>query len=436
MSVWNVFNKEDRELYKNYLKIYGALSNLFRQKKGDPIPYLDSKFQETLFAKSFNCENVDIGNTPHDVMAVVNNKRIGIGIKTWMNSKTSFQKVMQLKAYRNDFAHLFISDQYHELAFEISRVKNERLNIDYKRLALSEFENIYHYITRDRGRFVVQECSYPLVDLNKIKVIDNNNSSLTWTDGIKTYKYTYSDCQIWQQFGLSENGRSTILDEIEIEIFDDPFKFLLNAYENLKTPSTRLHNKEDIEEVYLPLYSYKTKEVEQKSGLNAWNSAPKSKTALQRPLNEIYIPIPREFHIKYPNFFVPNIIEFEQKQNYLQSINKPREEIQFRIHLPNGKNIPGRLTQSGYKAFQSGSLSERESNGKLIGQSALGQWLLVDVLGLQNREVVTRDWLRKKGIDSIKLWRRKNDFKNIYLDFAPFGAFEKFMLDKDLIHES
>ena len=45
------------------------------------IPYLDSKFQETVFAKIFNSQNADIGNTPHDVVSVFGNDRIGVGLK-------------------------------------------------------------------------------------------------------------------------------------------------------------------------------------------------------------------------------------------------------------------------------------------------------------------------------------------------------------------
>lgn len=51
MSVWEQYPLEQREEYIKLLQVYGALSNLFRQKHGDMIPYLDSKFQETVFAK-------------------------------------------------------------------------------------------------------------------------------------------------------------------------------------------------------------------------------------------------------------------------------------------------------------------------------------------------------------------------------------------------
>lgn len=84
------------------------------------------------------------------------------------------------------------------------------------------------------------------------------------------------------------------------------------------------------------------------------------------------------------------------------------------------------------KNFQSGSKTELDENGKRFGQSALGQWLLVDVLGLKERKLVTREWLQMKGTDSVRLWRYKNDYSKIYIDFAPIGSFEAFMKDEPI----
>lgn len=102
MSIWEKYDKEQQNEYLQFLKVYGSLSNLFRQKRGDMIPYLDSKFQETVYAKSFKSEIVDIGNTPHDILSVFGGERIGIGLKTWMNSTPSYQKVMQLKRFKGE----------------------------------------------------------------------------------------------------------------------------------------------------------------------------------------------------------------------------------------------------------------------------------------------------------------------------------------------
>jgi hypothetical protein len=292
MSIWEKYSKEQRNEYIKFLQVYGALTNLFRQKQGDLIPYLDSKFQETVFAKTFEGKNVDIGNTPHDVLSVFGNNRIGIGLKTWMNSKPSFQKVMQLKRYQQEIN--LIQNDIEAVAYRISEIKNEKMKSDYERLGLTEDNNIYHYITRDKGNFTVNECAYPLIDTNNLKDFNKTSKSFTWSDGNKDYKYTFGDSQIWQKFD-SEKYNSLILNQFNVEIIKNPFDFLMNAY--LKLIDTSKTVEPEIVEVYLPLYSYQSQEVEEKSGLNAWNGAPKSKGSdIPRPLNEVYIPIPREFH--------------------------------------------------------------------------------------------------------------------------------------------
>lgn len=426
MSVWEKFSSDQRDEYVKFLQVYGALSNLFRQKQGDLIPYLDSKFQETVFTKIFNSQNVDIGNTPHDVLSVFGNDRIGIGLKTWMGSKPSFQKVMQLKRYQNDINEY--RDDLYSLAYKISEIKNQRMQSDYERLGLSEDKNIYHYVTRDQGIFTINECAYPLIDVNKIKDFSATSSALSWSDGNKDYRYTFADSQIWQKFD-SDKYNTLALDKFDVKIIEDPFSFLLKAYFDL-IETTKVAEP-DIIEAYLPLYSYQSKEVEEKSGLNAWNGAPKNKGSdSPRPLNEVYLPVPIEFHQKHPDFFTDNIFEFIRLRKNHDGIKSEKPEIRFHLQLPNGKRIPSLLTGDNMKNFQSGSNTEYDENGKKYGQSALGQWLLVDVLGLKEREPVTREWLEKKGTDSVRLWRKKDDYNLINIDFAPVGSFELFMKDE------
>lgn len=425
MSIWEKYSEDQRKEYIQFLQVYGALTNLFRQKQGDLIPYLDSKFQETVFARIFKSQNVDFGNTPHDILSVFGEERIGIGLKTWMGSRTSYQKVMQLKGFKKEIEEYLNNKD--DLAYKVSEIKNGRMKSDYERLGLSEDMNIYHYITRDKGLFTINECAYPLVDLAKLKNVMLTNSSLMWSDGNKEYKYTFGDCQIWQKFD-PEQSDTIILNKFDVKIIEDPFSFLLKAYFNLIENSSE--SKLDIVEVYLPLYSYSSKEVEKKSGLNAWNAAPKvAGSTIPRPLNEVYIPIPREFHKKHPSFFTKDIFEIERERIAFKGDKAIRPEVRFYLQLPNGKRIPSLVTQSNMKGLQSGSSTERDENGEYYGQAALGQWLLVDVLGLKDRMLVTREWLEKRGTDSVRLWRKEGDYDVINIDFAPVGAFEAFMND-------
>ena len=167
MTIWKQYENSQREEYIKFLQVYGALSNLFRQKHGDMIPYLDSKFQETVYARVFEAKNVDIGNTPHDILSIFGKDRIGIGLKTWMNTKQSFQKVMQIKAMRNEVQMLLEYKNEENIAYRLSEINNEKMIRDYKRLGLSNDKNIYHYVTRDENKLVIQETAYPLIELNK-----------------------------------------------------------------------------------------------------------------------------------------------------------------------------------------------------------------------------------------------------------------------------
>lgn len=428
MSIWEEYSKEQREEYIKFLQVYGALTNLFRQKKGDLIPYLDSKYQETIFAKSFKGQNVDIGNTPHDILSVFGDKRVGIGLKTWMGSQPSFQKVMQLKRYQNEINAY--RNNLEDLAYKISEIRNERVSSDYERLGLLEKNNIYHYVTRDKGSFTINECAYPLIDLTNLRDFNKSRTAFSWSDGNKDYKYTFGDSQIWQKFD-SNKYKSILLKTFDVKIIDDPFSFLLEAYLNLINKPQAVE--EDLIEAYLPLYSFSSKEVEEKSGLNAWNAAPKTKDSnIPRPLNEVYIPIPKEFHNLNPDFFAKDILSIIDVRNQLKGTKQAKPEVRFHLLLPNGKKIPALLTGDNMKNFQSGSNTEYDENGKRFGQDALGQWLLVDVLGLKERNQVTREWLEKKGTDSVRLWRKKGDYSTINIDFAPIGAFEAFMNDEPI----
>jgi len=339
--------------------------------------------------------------------------------------------VMQLKRFQHEIN--LLKDDEKALACKISELKNEKLVSDYNRLGLSEHNNIYHYVTRDAGSFVIHECAYPLVDLDNLDEFCLTPTSFLWSDGQKDYKYTFSDSQIWQRFDAEKYG-TKVVEKFDVKIMDDPFSFLLNSYIDFIDTSKAVE--QDIVEAYLPLYSYRTQEVERKSGLNAWNAAPKNRgSRTKRPLNEIYITIPREFHNQYPDFFVENIFDVENNINNFNGDKKDKPEVRFQLKLPNGKIIPALITQGNMKALQSGSKTECDENGQKYGQSALGQWLLVDVLGLKKRELVTRDWLKSKGTDSVRLWRRKGEHSIINIDFAQLGAFEAFMKGDSIVQD-
>lgn len=419
MSIWSKYDEKQREEYISFLKMYGSLSALFNQKSSETgAPYLDSKFQETIYARSFASQEVDIGNTPHDVCSTFEDGyKVGIGIKTFLNSSPSYQKVMQMKSSKQEIEKFNNENSKKELAKIIAVIKNNKLDADYGRLGLNEEGNIYHYVTRDKGKMIIQETSYPKIDISTLKVGKLTSSSFMFKDENKEYKYTFADSQVWMKFGTKEDTK--ILSEIDIDILSDPFDFLKNAFDEFQEKSAdRQRNKNY---TYLPLYSYKQKKVNFKSGINAFNGAPKTKNGFHRPIAEVYIPIPKDYWRKHPFWFNPKI-DMRDYKKYKKDTGL--SSYRFSLHLPNGKVYPALIGQQGFKALETDP------------QSALGEWLLYDVLKLSKGEIVTDEKLSEVGFDSVKLWRNDPlDYSNIWIDFAHTGSFEQYMED-ELIEEN
>lgn len=425
MTIWNKYNVNQRNEYVAFLQMYGALSGMFNQKSNETgRPYLDSKFQETIYARCFNSEDVDIGNTPHDILSIFGNDRIGIGIKTWLSSKKSYQKVMQLKSYKDKIDPLLKENKKEELAYTLSKIKNDKMRTDYKRLGLSENKNIYHYVTRDEGKMLIQETSYPLIEENKVRPVELTDKSFKFTDGVKDYKYTFGDSQIWMLFGEGVRD-TTVIDEVSVNILSDPFGFMKNAFEFKEQNDFIIPQKDD--SVYLPLYSYRDKIVPERSGLNAWNGKSKNKGSnMPRPEGEAYIPIPKIFWKKNPHWFGKDINMLDYN-DFKRRTGK--SSIEINLHMPDGSILPALIAQENFKALQTNP------------QSKLGKWIL-NVLGIKkpickdpskpSKNIVTMDLFYKKGFDSVKLWREDpNKLRDIWIDFAPLGSFEKYINDED-----
>ena len=124
---------------------------------------------------------------------------------------------------------------------------------------------------------------------------------------------------------------------------------------------------------------------------------PRSKGAnVPRPLNEIYIAVPSAFHEAHPDFFVRDISKVMEKKK--SAPRGSREgEISFRIHLTKWQSFPGRLTQDGFKAFQSGSNNERDEQGKLTVRMPWDNGCWSTFSTCEKGKPVTRHWLWEKG---------------------------------------
>ncbi len=139
--------------------------------------------------------------------------------------------------------------------------------------------------------------------------------------------------------------------------------------------------------IYLPLYG-RNQTVFEKSGLNQWNAGGRE----QHP-NEVYIPIPAEIHRNFPSFF-------------------PDRETPFDLKLPNGNIMQSKVCQDGGKALMS------YSNRKL------GQWILRDILKLNEGELLTYERLQILGIDSVRIDKISNS--EFEINFSRIGSYELF----------
>ncbi len=201
-----------------------------------------------------------------------------------------------------------------------------------------------------------------------------------------------SKSTLFKRFHISEP-----VDYIDVEILADPFSVLSNLL-NQKKELDLVFKEIDKEKNYvvLPLYSTRLgengeKTVPEKSGLNQWNAGGRP-----RNLGEVYIPVPAFIHKQYEGFFPP-------------------QDEQFTLELPNKRTLQAKICQEGGKALMTNPNTD------------LGQWILRDVLKLQEGELLAYKKLEDLGLDSVVVY--KTGLNSYKIDFAKIGVFESFLVE-------
>jgi hypothetical protein len=138
------------------------------------------------------------------------------------------------------------------------------------------------------------------------------------------------------------------------------------------------------------LYGIKNKEkfVFDKSGLNQWNA-----NGRPRNFGEIYIPIPKQIHIDYPNFF-------------------PKRDQDFNLQIPTGEIFNAKVCQQDSKALMTNP------------NKALSDWLLRKVLQLAEGEIATIEKLDTLGFDSVIITKDENG--NFKIDIMKTNTYAEF----------
>ena len=370
------------EYYQKMLKTIGSLSRLFSESNE---PYIQYRIAENLFCKSFDADNL----SRTDCSADASKNGLGIGIKTFLeNNGASIQKVAEFNTEHNLFRNL----EGEEKIRKVSELRNERIEATKRIFGLSEM--IYHCVTRRQNGIIVYETPMDLVDINKISNIIVKQNIISFKDGMNEYSFNITKSTLYKRFITPKR-----LLDFNVDILENPFKALENLFkvEEISLSSQQLR---ETDHIFLPLYSVRggEKNVPERSGLNQWNAAGRT-----RDPNEVYIQIPAWIHQVYPDFFPPR-------------------DTAFTLLLPDKTEMSAKVCQENSKALMSNP------------NSALGQWLLRNVLNLAEWELLTYSKLERIGLDSVVIYKTEDGRYDI--DFTKEGSYEEFkqaslLSDKD-----
>lgn len=381
----NQAERKKRE-YTELLKVIGSLSNLFAES---PVPYLYYRATENIFCRVFDADNLSRG----DVSADAAKNGLGIGLKTFLHKNgNTFQKVAEF----NRGAVGYQGQDPRNIIENISRQRNERINFTKRAHNLSDM--IYHLITREEGVFNIYEEHMDLLDLNSLQDIRQRGNIIHFRDSLHEYKFNISKSTLEKRFV------ATIpLHQFQVDILNDPYSFLLESsradLEIIREPE------ETHQQIYLPLYSTNSGEVQRSSGLNQWNARGERRV---RHEDELYIPIPIWIHRTFAGFFPYDLEAYrDAKRN-----GRRYESPPFTLELPNGMQLSAKICQQDGKALMSNP------------NRALGNWMLRRVLQIPPGTLATYNMLENVGIDSVIVTKLAEEYYRI--DFAGLGSFSDF----------
>ena len=371
----NQQSKTNKNQYFDLLRAMGSLSRLFSDN--NRAPYLYYRSHENIFCKAFDAENLSRSDYAVDALK----DGLGIGLKTFIHKPSQFEKVAEFNKLATKHEQL----KGRSLVKAVIEARNER--IDLANNLFGTAANVYHCVSRKPNRFDIYEVEMHPIDPNKISAVSSSNSDVvSFRSGDAEYKFNRSKSTLFQKFTPDPSKTESV----SIRLVEDPYQMALDFYSqhvleeiaNAGSPSTA-------NRVVLPLYSPRTKRVQEKSGLNQWNAAGRP-----RDPDEVYIPIPTQVHTKHSGFFPP------RKQD-------------FDILLPGDRHLKVKVCQENDKALMSNPNKD------------LGYWLLREVLKLRPRELLTYERLLILNIDSVSI--EKDDMGKYRMDFQPVGSYEEFM---------
>ena len=413
---YDIQTEEHKESYKRMLTIVGKISRLFSTAEE---PYLYYRAHENIFSKYFDVDN----NARHDdsADAYSTEQGVGIGLKTWVGRDD--QKVAEFGRLRPNYEGL----DGMELIQQIAEYRNTRIRTTLNSHGLHEM--IYHIVKRIPNTMQIYESAFDYIDREHIVLDEHrgNANNVYFNDGHHTYHFNKSKSTLYMIFEDME-----LLDEFEVEIVDDPYELLEMTFnENVveEDEETVTNNREHeivraftervtrYQQLCLRLYATDKdgrKYVPERSGLNQWNANGRA-----RDVNEVYIPYLKEDRERSLDFFPPR-------------------DTPFTLILPDNTEMDAKVCQRAYRKLSDSeyeNLSEEEKRIEdektLVGKSImsnpnkiLGEWLLRDVLQIEEGTVITYDMLRVYNIDCV-VFTKISD-RTYRIDFGELGTYERF----------
>jgi hypothetical protein len=371
------FAEIDIENKGNYLTLLSAVSKLSGLFSDSAVPFINYRVAENIFCRSFEANNLSRSDTAFDA----DYNSVGIGLKTFISkSNNSTEKVAEFNSLSRDLKNY----NGKELALKLGEYRNERIDLANRVYDIES--SIYHIVARREKELLLFETDYNQIDVENIHSIKSNKASLQFEDGHNFYSFNYSKSTLFRKFIIPQDAF-----RLPIDIIEDPYSLLLELFEenkNLEPATDKLVKGENY--VILPLYGIYKKEkfVFEKSGLNQWNARGR-----KRDFGEIYIPIPINIHLEFPDFF-------------------PERNQQFNLKIPTGEVFVAKVCQENCKALMTNP------------NKSLSDWLLRKVLQLKEGELATIEKLEELGFDSVIIL--KDESENYKIDIMKTDSYNKF----------
>ena len=377
------FAEIDKENNGNYLNLLSAVSKLSGLFSESSVPYINYRVAENIFCKSFNADNLSRSDTAFDA----NYNSLGVGLKTFVcPSNNKMEKVAEFNSLSKELS----SYRGKDLALKLAEFRNKRIELAKRLYNIKDA--LYHIVARKENKLCLFETDYEKIDIDKIQNVKQDGTSLKFDDAKNFYSFNFSKSTLFRKFYIPDNVFT-----LPIDIIEDPYSLLLSLLKDSSSKNAAQKLVRGKNYIILPLYGLKkcrlTKSKEkfvfEKSGLNQWNAGGR-----KRDPGEVYIPIPKEIHKYFPDFF-------------------PQRDKDFELKIPTGEVFKAKVCQDNSKALMTNP------------NKALADWLLRGVFQLEEKERLTIDKVNMLGFDSVIIYK---DSEGKYrIDKAKLDSYENFI---------